>query len=150
MAPINYQFSFIFYDRFGRSRLCITISYVVIEYGYQFLSSELGFHPKIMFAFIFLQIDYRLPFDWKTPSGFLIALSIQSILSICVMVTLECLAIFGLGTCLMLFPLTKDMKNNLRTISHDARRKKNRSKIIKQFSQFIQFHSKLIQLSDSQ
>lgn len=63
------------------------------------------------------------------------------------MTAVTCLAIFGLGTCSMLFQLTNDMKNNLKTINDNAQRKRNRSKIVIQFSHFVQFHSKLIQLS---
>lgn len=63
------------------------------------------------------------------------------------MTAFKCLVIFGIGTCPMLFQLTNDMKNNLETININAKRKNSQSKIVKQFSQFIQFHSKLIQLS---
>lgn len=63
------------------------------------------------------------------------------------MITAKCLAIFGFGTCFMLFPLTKDLKRSLLIINDNAKRKKNRSKIAKQLPQFIQFHCALIQLS---
>lgn len=39
------------------------------------------------------------------------------------------------------------MKYNLKTINDNAKRRKIRPKIVKQFSQFVQFHCELIQLS---
>lgn len=63
------------------------------------------------------------------------------------MIISKCLAIFGFGTCFMLFPLTEDMTNILKTINDNARCKKNRPKITNRFPKFVQFHSELIQLS---
>lgn len=63
------------------------------------------------------------------------------------MVACECFLMCAFGTCAMLFPLTKDMKNDLEAININAKRKRTRSNIVSQFSQFVQFHSKLIQLS---
>lgn len=62
------------------------------------------------------------------------------------MVAFKCLAIFAFGTCAMLFPLTRDMKKSLKSIKDQARRKNNRSQIAHKFVQFVQFHSKLMQL----
>lgn len=63
------------------------------------------------------------------------------------MVTLKCLAIFETGTCFMLFPLAKDIKSDLKAINDNAKRKMDRPKIVNQFYKFVQFHSKLIKLS---
>lgn len=46
----------------------------------------------------------------------------------------------------MLFPLVNDMKNDLKIINHNAKHKRNRLAMGKQFAQFVQFHSKLLQL----
>lgn len=89
----------------------------------------------------------RFPFDTKNLIGYLVAIFIQYILLFNVMVSLKCLAIFGIGTCFMLFPLTKDIKNDLKAINRNARHKKKRLKTIDQLTQFVQFHSKLMQLS---
>lgn len=66
------------------------------------------------------------------------------------MVIVKCLAICGFGTFSMLFPLTDDLKNDLKMINENAKRRRNRSKIVNQFSQFVPFHSKLVQLSSTQ
>lgn len=96
--------------------------------------------------FIFKSIK-RFPFDTKTPIGFSVAIFMDYILYVGIMITVECLMIFGIGTCSMLFPLTNDMKCDLKSCGVKSKCKKNRSKIVKQFAQFIRFHSKLIQLS---
>lgn len=54
---------------------------------------------------------------------------------------------FGLGTCSMLFPLSKDIKFNLKTVNAIAKHRKNHSKNGNKFLQFIRFHSKMIELS---
>lgn len=83
----------------------------------------------------------------NNPAKYVIGVCIQYMFLMNVMIICKCLGIFGLGTCSMLFPLTKDMKYNLKTINDNAKRRKIRPKIVKQFSQFVQFHCELIQLS---
>lgn len=63
------------------------------------------------------------------------------------MISAKCFAVVVFGTCSMLFTLTEDMKDGMRIIDANSKRKKKRSKIVQQFVQFIQLHSKLIQLS---
>lgn len=55
--------------------------------------------------------------------------------------------IFGFGTCSMLFTMLEELKNNLKTVNKNAKRREHRPKIAEQFSQIVQFHCKLIQLS---
>lgn len=101
--------------------------------------------PSMSEYCFFIQFQQRFPFDWKNPTGFLVAIFIQYILVVSVMISLKCLVIFEIGLCFMLFPMTKDIKCNLNAIN--ARPKKNRSKIDEKFPQVVQFHCKLIQLS---
>lgn len=89
----------------------------------------------------------RLPFEANTPIRYFIAVTIYYVLLMNTLVALKCLTTFGFGTCSMLFPLTNDLKSNLKTMNDNARRRKYRSKITKQLSRFIQFHCKLLQLS---
>lgn len=64
-----------------------------------------------------------------------------------VMIAVKCLVFFGIVTCSMLFLLINDIKRDLKLINENAKHKKYRSKISNQFREFVQFHSKLIQLS---
>lgn len=98
-------------------------------------------HSALLFVY------ERLPFDTKNPIGFIVAGLIQYVFGISLMITIECLAIIVFGTYFMLFPLTKDIKRNLKMINFNAKRRKSRLKIGNRFSQFVQFHSKLLQLS---
>lgn len=94
-------------------------------------------------------IIWRLPFDIKNPMGFSVAVFIQFTFVFTIMVTVKCVAIFGFGICSMLFPLIDDMKNNLRSINGNTAFKTSRSRIRNKFSHLVQFHSKLIQLSQT-
>lgn len=98
--------------------------------------------PQFIFS-----INQRFPFDTKNPVGFSVAIVIQYIQSICSMVATDCFTVCVFGTSALIFPLTKDMKNDLEAININAKRKRTRSKIVSQFAQFVQFHAKLIQLS---
>lgn len=121
------------------------------QFRYPFFHQIHIFNCESNFCTFFFKkknINWRLPFDTKNPIGYFIAVFIQYIHVISVMVTVETLMIFCAGTSFMMFPLTKDIKNNLKTINHYAKYKKHRPKIIDQLSHFIKFHSKSIQLSE--
>lgn len=78
------------------------------------------------------------------------AMFVQYIFLLNTMVSIKCLAIFGVGTCFMLFPLARDVKHNLRAINQAAKMNKNqnkRPKIVEELAQFVGFHSRLFQLS---
>ena len=92
-------------------------------------------------------MNNRFPFDTMNPIGFLVAVFIQYIAMINCMVAVKCTTIFFYGTCSMLFPLADDIKCTLKTINHIAKRKKKRSEVADQFSKFVQFHTKSLQLS---
>lgn len=93
-----------------------------------------------------VSIIHRLPFDAQTPAGFLGGIFIQYVLAFNAMVNLKCLAIFAFGTSSMLFPLTEDIKRNLKRINGNAKRNRNQCKVVKQLSTVMQFHSKSMQL----
>lgn len=141
MARCNCQFHHIPYNRLQRSGSRITNAHMVITY----LNNALN--AISIDYFYLLQIIQRLPFDTKNLIGFFAAVFILNVLVFNLMVIVKCFTIFGFGTCSMLFSLTEDIKCSLRTISHTARYKRNRSKSLKQLCQFVQFHSELIQLS---
>lgn len=96
---------------------------------------------------LFYKIHERLSFDAENLIGYSVAMTAQYIFVFNAMITLKCLALFGAGTCFMLFPLAKDIKCSLKSINDNARHKIKRTKIVTQLSQFVEFHSKLLQLS---
>lgn len=103
---------------------------------------------SVLFFLQLKKINQRFPFDTKNPFGFLVAISMRYILDLSIMITVKCLAIFVLIYS-MLFPSLKDIKKCLKTINKNAGRKNTSSKIINQLNFFVEFHSKLIQLSPS-
>ena len=50
----------------------------------------------------------------------------------------------------MLTAITKDLKNELNSIDESVQNEENHVRILKQFSDFIQFHSESKQLSNQQ
>lgn len=58
-----------------------------------------------------------------------------------------CVLNFSLGTFLFVMAMTKIMKQNLNAINESANNKHKRALIAKQFSQFVQYHSMVKQLS---
>lgn len=145
VPSINRQLLRLLYDRFGRLCFWIATSHVVTNFCYHFHSPNLRFYPQ--FLYIFLQINPRFPFDTKNPIGYLIAVFMEYIFDLSILVSAKCLAIYLFGTFFMLFPLVNDIKYCLKTINYNARHKKERPKISNQFFQFVQYHSKLKQLS---
>lgn len=91
----------------------------------------------------------RLPFDWKTPKGYVISFIFQFILTINLLYSVLCLTILAIGTCLILISLAKDIQCYLNLIKMNARDKRNRRKISKKFTHFIRFHSNSKQLSNN-
>lgn len=60
---------------------------------------------------------------------------------------LKCIFLIGIAILPMLFPLTDDIKGDLKAIQQSLRYKKKRSKVAEPLAQFIQFHSDTRQLS---
>lgn len=71
----------------------------------------------------------------------------QYIVVLNTMIVFKSLMVFGFATCSMLFTLNEDLKNNLKTVNDNAKRKETRPNIPNQFSRIVQFHCKLIKFS---
>lgn len=92
-------------------------------------------------------IARRFPFDWKTPLGFLIAMGAQyTVLSYLTMIG-GCVLVLGIGTFLYLMTMSKCIKSCLFAIGRNAELKSNRTHIEEQLIEFIQYHSRVKQLS---
>lgn len=88
----------------------------------------------------------RFPFDTKAPIGFLAAIVLQCFMTSSLMIIFKRFLMFGLATLPLLFPLTDDIKCDLKAIEESLRDKTKRSKMAKPLSQFVQFHSDTRQL----
>lgn len=88
-----------------------------------------------------------MPFDEHSSNGYVLAIFMEYLFAISILAILKCFLIFGIGTCSMLFPMAKDIKYNLQSVSDNVKRKGYRSKVGREFTHFVQFHCELIQLS---
>lgn len=59
-----------------------------------------------------------------------------------------CTASFGVGICLMLIAMAKDIKNDMCFINKISKTHSNQSEMINKFNKFIPFHSEVTQLSE--
>lgn len=88
-----------------------------------------------------------LPFDWKNPLGYAIAAFVQYIMTVYVFLIATSLLCAGFECLLIAITLVDDLKEYLIEINENGKLKKNQSKPLKQFADFVQFHSLVIQLS---
>lgn len=80
----------------------------------------------------------RLPFDWKNPFGFIIAIVLESIGIWFGVSFTACLVTFGIGSYLFEITFTKIIKRSLRNINHSAKKKKSKIELMKQLSDYIE------------
>lgn len=107
-------------------------------------------HSKIQTTVFFHKIFpilHRFPFDVKNPCGYTIAVALEYIFTTNALFMVLCLLGFAFGTCLTLISLAKDITCDVSNFNESARVKDDHSKIVKQFSQLIDFHSDAKQLS---
>lgn len=107
-------------------------------------------HKKIATFFLNVKI-LRLPFDWKTPSGYLIAVIFQSMLAAYHFFLTSTITTFGIGTYLFLLSPIEDIKVNFDSTTH---RKPNmqrtpRIRNVRKLCEFVEIHADSKQLSDS-
>lgn len=91
--------------------------------------------------FLFVYMNFRLPFDWKNPSGFLIASILIFMLMLNTFMFMACELSTGIGTYVLVTSLTKDLKNNFSSFSQIVKSKSNAVKLMKQLIDLIQYHS---------
>lgn len=98
-------------------------------------------------VFLLGSVLSRFSFDWKNPSGYLLAVGIQTAMAFCVYYFLTCFAALTLGCFLFSFSFSKEMCKNLRSLNEMAKTSQSEANIFKECTEFISFHSRLKQLS---
>lgn len=96
---------------------------------------------------MFRHSQIRLPFDWKTPLGYLFALLFQTMAvyaSVLSTIPAACTLIASAWTSVATL---KDFTNDLPLLMIGGRSLNNRTKIKKRFSNFVQFYLDLKELS---
>lgn len=89
---------------------------------------------------------FRLPFEWRTPFGYLIACSIQFPCVYFHMMVAACSLNFLIGSCRILMSFAKDIKNDLYFLNKNSETNLNRVQLKVKLSEFIEFHAKIKQL----
>lgn len=128
----------IFYHRFGQ--WCIRIGFSVLVRKILFQIDENGSISSSLDS-----IHFRLPFDWKTPIGYLFAFIVIAILQMNVVFFMLCCLSTGIGIYLFTTSFTQDIENDLTTFSDDVKSKGKQStkKHFMLLIDFVQFHSKV-------
>lgn len=81
----------------------------------------------------------RLPFDYKSPVGYTLAIVVQCFAVYMPLRHIECFMCFGVAIFLFSLSLAKDIGIFVRTIDKNAKAKKHRTIIYKQLCKTIQF-----------
>lgn len=91
--------------------------------------------------------NYRVPFNWKNPNGYLMAVLFEYVLTIYMFVFLECVLSLGITAFLFEVAVIEYLKNNLNSIKNKSSKShEGQLKTIEKFSNFIEIHSMMKQL----
>lgn len=92
----------------------------------------------------------RFPFDWKNPTGYLIAATMQFIMISYNLFYVACTTSLCVGTSLFLISVVNDLKSHTDLINNSAKSKKeNRLQTLKLLSEFIDIHSISLKLKSN-
>lgn len=69
-------------------------------------------------------------------------------IGLCALIVITTLVTFAIDAYIYMTSTTKDMTVMLEELKKNAEIEENRSRILKQFCEFIEFHSQMTQLSD--
>lgn len=89
----------------------------------------------------FLSFNWRFPFNWKNPTGYLLAFILMYILYMHFFYFLTSCFLFGCGVYILITALTKDIKNKLKAFSDIVGSKRKKKMNPKRIVGFIEFHS---------
>lgn len=91
----------------------------------------------------------RLPFNWQTPFGYLIALVAQGIAAICTLFSGTLTMSLLVGSCWLFIIIVDDIANDLPKLdSGDYSSQRRRAKVIKYFCNILECYADLKQLSE--
>lgn len=100
------------------------------------------------FSNLNIDLFLRIPFDWKNPTGYLVA---DTALILCGGIPLQYVACFiflPFGVFMFQTEIVKDLERMLHTVNKMARAKTFRMRMYKKLSQFIRLHADTKQLSE--
>lgn len=83
--------------------------------------------------------SHRFPFDCEVPRGYAVAILFQIKMAAIPIRLIGCFASLGFACFLFSMSVSDDMKNDIRSINQNVRKKRLRSNICVQFNEFIRF-----------
>lgn len=89
----------------------------------------------------------RIPFDWRNPFVYLVVVTVQYIMEVCLVLTAGCTLILGIGCYMCSIAFSKSIKMNLHSISQKVDDESQRQCVMEQFIEFIACHSRVKQYS---
>lgn len=90
-----------------------------------------------------------MPFNWKTPLGFFVALTVQAIASYFTLLSTASILCFLVGLCLLLIAFVRDLANDLKALSVTEIPKKKHEKLMEDFRKSIKRYSQVKELRSS-
>lgn len=88
-----------------------------------------------------------MPFDWKTPIGYLVAICVELLPINCVLTASICNVCSGVAPSCFMIAFAKDITEEVEALHQNSTVNSNRSEIYKKVRNILQFHSFAKQLS---
>lgn len=111
--------------------------------GKLMLDINSSFNPTSSFCWF----GSRMPFDWKTPLGYLIAY-LSGIPVIYYIIRFStCTMTFPAASCGIMIAFSKDIRAELAAINQQSKNRENDAKVMKKVCEIVGFHSVARQLS---
>lgn len=114
-----------------------------------FLCVQKTHNCTLIVCFLYVSNSKRLPFDWRTPIGYLAAVFLQVGFTICPFQYIGCFMFLAFGAHMLVTAIIDIMNDQLRTINNMANRKKYRKDLYGKLCEFIRLHADFKQLSQS-
>lgn len=107
------------------------------------------FHINFSFRYLLYlgRLIQRIPFEWKNPIGYLIAVLLQFGIWFFLDLYLACFLTLAFGYFLFTLSIAKDMIDALQSINEHLKKKKPKKRILKQLNNFISMHGDVKELS---
>lgn len=89
----------------------------------------------------------RMPFDWKNPVGYPVAISLQFGMLFFLNVYLACFLTLAFGYYLFTLSIAENMTDELHLMTRGAKMQKSAKQILTELSEFISIHADVKELS---
>lgn len=94
-----------------------------------------------------IDLCLRLPYDWKTPLGYSLAMLEQSIAAYSSCASVVSMGSFFIGCCWLIISFVKDITNELNLLNDNATSGQSDGKLLMDFIKVVKRHANVKQLS---